>query len=61
MTGTGTVPLASLVRIVLSYGLRTMALVTACAVVIKIEAKVWTLFYRDVVVPMQVSLVAVPA
>jgi hypothetical protein len=60
MTGMGAVSLASLVRAVLSYRLSTMAFVAARLVVVEVEAEVWTLFYRDVVVTVQVSLVAVP-
>jgi hypothetical protein len=37
-----------------------MALVTSGAVVVDVEAKVWTLLYWCVVVPVEVSLATVP-
>jgi hypothetical protein len=46
--------------ILFSHRLGAVTLIASRPVVIKLEAKVWTLLDRYVVVPVQVSLVAVP-
>jgi hypothetical protein len=48
------------IGIVLSDCLGTVALIAACAVVVEVQAKVWTLLYGHVVVTVQVTLVLVP-
>jgi hypothetical protein len=34
--------------------------ITACAVVVEVEAKVWTLVYCDLVVTVEMTLIAMP-